>query len=309
MKLITRRKQDFFQTEKDFRYCAGAKKVYDEDYKEDGYGFIEWDAQISEIPVEKVKLLMLLPNKPQLKKGVFPDFIGKLSNLEHIVFDINFLKNDQAEKLPPSVISIILSRNLAYTDLLKDLLADKIEWNENVRLENLAALFIIADEEKIKITTEISAENLPSLKYLGFAFSNKDELETFRRFTALTDLEISNLRDFPVFGHIEHLPLFSLDLTGTNNKFDITGIKNLKTLRYLRLNGVRSEIDCNLFTKLPELTELVVLNSKKILNVEALLDCKNLVSISFLDCADPFKKGIAEKFDEDAYEIFDIKYA
>ena len=182
-------------------------------------------------------------------------------------------------------------------------------WNENVRLENLDALFIIADEEKTKITTGISAENLPSLKYLGFAFSNKDELETFGRFTALTDLEISNLRDFPIFEHIEHLPLFSLDLTGTNNKFEIAGIKKLKTLKYVRLNGVRSEIDCRLFTELPELTELVVLNSKKILNIEALLDCKNLVSISFLDCADPFKKGIAGKFDEDDYEIFDIKYA
>ena len=100
MKLITRRKQDYFQTEEDFRFCTGAKKVYDEDYREDGYGFIEWDAEVSEIPVEKVKLLMLLPNKSQLKKAVFPDFVGKLSALEHIVFDINFLKNDQAEKLP-----------------------------------------------------------------------------------------------------------------------------------------------------------------------------------------------------------------
>lgn len=309
MKLITQRKQSYFQTEENFRFCTGAKKVYDEDYKEDGYGFIEWDAEVSEIPVEKIKQLTLLPSKSQLKKAVFPDFVGKLSDLEHFVFDINFLKNDQAEKLLPSVSSIILSRNLAYADLLKDLIAEKIAWNENVRLENLDALFIIAAEEKTKITTGISAENLPSLKYLGFAFSNKDELETFGRFTALTDLEISDLRDFPVFEHIAHLPLVSLDITGTNNKFEMANVTKLETLKNLRLNGVRSEIDCRLFTGLPELTELVVLNSKKILNIEALLDCKNLISISFLDCADPFKKGIAAKFDESAYEIFDIKYA
>lgn len=309
MKSIARRKQNFFQTENEFRFCTGAKKIFDEDFKEDGYSFIEWDAQVSEIPVEKVKLLMLLPSKPQLKKASFPDFINELSSLEHIVFDINFLKNDQAEKLPATVKSLILSRNLTHADILKDLIKNKPEWNKNVRLENTEALFIIADEEKEKITTAISEENLPALKYLGFKFTAKDELDIFSRFTKLTDLELSDLRDFPVFEYIEHLPLFSLDITGTNNKFDIVNVKNLKTLNYLRLNGIRSEIDCRFFTELPELTELVVLNSKKILNVEALLECKNLVSISFLDCADPFKKGVAAKFDESAYEIFDIKYA
>lgn len=309
MDFITQRKQSFFQTEKEFCYCTGAKKIYGDDYREDGYGFIGWDAHVSEIPVEKVRLLMLLPSKPQLKKAALPDFIGKLSNLEHIVFDINFLKKEQVERLPPSVDSIILSRNLAYADLLKALTENKIEWNEDVRLENLGALLIIGDEEKTRITTRISAENLPSLKFLGFTFSSKDELETFRRFNALTDLELSNLRDLPIFEHIEHLPLLSLDITGANNKFDIAGAKRLKTLRHLRLNGVRSEVDCRLFAELPELTELVVLNSKKVLNVGALLDCKKLISISFLDCANPFKKEVARRFDQRAYEIFDIEYA
>jgi len=309
MKLITARKQNFFQTEMEFRYCTGAKKAYDENYREDGYGFIEWDADISAVPVNKVKALTLLPSKAQLKKAVFPDFVFGLSNLEHFVFEINFLKNRQAEKLPASVRSMILSRSLAYADLLKDLTANPVEWDENTRLENLQALFIIADTEKEKITTRISAAQLPNLKYLGFKFTNKNEIEIFSRFTELTDLELSDLRDFPVFENIAHLPLFSLDITGTNNKFDIAGVKNLKTLQHLRLNGIRVEIDCELFTELPELTELVILNSKKILNVEALLKCKKLKSISFLDCADPFKKGVGGKFNENDYEIFDIKYA
>lgn len=309
IKFITQRKQEFFQAEEQFRFCTGAKKTYDENYREDGYGFIDWNAEIPEIPVEKVKLLIVEPGKPQIKKAVLPAFVFGLSRLEHLVFDISFLKNKQAEKLPASLRSIMLTRRLAFSDILADLVKNKVEWHEDTRLENLEAIFIIADEEKEKITTKISAETLPNLKYLGFKFTNKDELETFNRFTDLTDLELSDLRDFPVFERIAHLPLYSLDLTGTNNKFDISGVKTLKTLKYLRLNGIRSEIDCNIFTELPELTELIVLNSKKISNVEALLDCKNLKSINFLDCADPFKKGIAAKFKEDNYDILEIKYA
>lgn len=309
MKFITRRKQSFFQAEQEFRFCTGAKKTYNENYREDGYGFIEWDVQISEIPVEKVKLLIVEPGKPQIKKAVLPAFVFELSKLEHLVCDISFLKNKQAEKLPASLRSMMLSRRLAFKDIVQDLVKNKVEWQDGTRLDNLEALFIIADEEKEKLTTKLSAENLPNLKYLGFKFTNKTELETFSRFSELTDLELSDLRDFPIFEHIAHLPLYSLDLTGTGNKFDISGVKNLKTINYLRLNGIRTEIDCNIFTEFPELTELVVLNSKKILNVEALLDCKKLKSINFLDCADPFKKGISAKFNEDNYEILEIKYA
>ncbi len=309
MKLITQRKQAYFHPPEQNKYCSGAKKVFEDDYEDDGYNFIEWNAQASDLPIEKIKLLALVPGKPQLKKAVFPDYVSELSSLEHIVFDISFLKNKQAEKLPASLRSLILSRNLAYLDVLKDLVKNKIEWDESVRLEKLEALLINAEEEKDEITSRISQENFPELKYLGFRFTDKSELNVFKRFSKLSDLELRDLRDYPIFEHIEHLPLISLDITGANNKFELSGIKNIETLKYLRLNGIRAEIDCQIFTDLPDLTELVILNSKKILNIEALLDCKNLVNISFLDCGNPFKKGVGDKFKERNYEMLDIKYA
>lgn len=309
MKLIVERKWSYFHPPEQFFYCSGAKKTFEDDYRDDGYHFIEWDTAAKDLPIEKIKLLTLAPGKPQLKKAVFPEYLSELANLEHAVFDINFLKNNQAEKLPAKIRSLILSRNLSYSDLLDDLIKNKIEWDESVRLENLEALFIIADEEKEGITATISDKVFPKLKYLGFKFTNKSELDIFERFPKLTDLELSDLRDYPIFEHIEHLPLISLDITGTNNKFDLADVKNLEALEFLRLNGIRSEIDCRIFTELPELTELVVLNSKKIINIEALLDCKNLKSISFLDCGNPFKKGIADKFKAEDYQMFDIKYA
>lgn len=309
MKFITQRKWAGFQPPQQFCYCCGAKKIYEDDYQNDGYGFIEWETPAEELPIEKIKLLSLAPSKAQLKKAVFPKFISDLTNLEHVLFDLNFLENGEIKKLPASVRSIILSRSLIYPDLWEKLIEDKIEWDESVRLESLESLLIIADEEKNGITNKISQENFPKLGYLGFGFSNKDELNLFRRFSSLSDLELSHLRDYPIFEHIEHLPIFSLDIIGANNKFDLSGVKNLKTLNFLRLNGLRSEIDCRIFTEIPNLKELVVLNSKKILNIEALLECEKLASINFLDCGNPFKKGIAEKFHSRNYEILDIKYA
>ena len=306
MKLITKRKWDKFQPNEKFWYCTGAKGVYEDDFKESGYNFIEWETNIKELPIEKIKLLNLVPSKPHLKKEIFPKFLSILKNLEHISFDLMFLRKEEIEKLPTSVRSVILSRDSKYADVWNQ---DNIEWDENTCLENLEALLIIADEEKTKLINHISQETCPKLNYLGFRFSNKEELDVFSRFSNLTDLELSYLREYPIFEYIKHLPIFSLDITGTNNKFALAEIQSLKNLQYLRLNGVRSEIDCQIFTELPKLEEIVILNSKKILNIQALLECKNLVSVSFLDCGNPFKKGIVENFNNKNYEILDIMYA
>jgi hypothetical protein len=307
MKFITSRKWSFFQPSEEFWYCCGSKKVYEEDYKEDGYNFLEWETPIGELPIERIKLLNLAPSKPHLKKAVFPKFTPDLTNLEHILFDLHFLRNGQISQIPTSVISMILSRSLGFPDLAKDLLGNKVEWDENMCLENLESLLFIADQDRI--TNKISEKHFPKLSYLGFKFSNDEELNLFKRFSKLVDLELSNLQDFPLFEYIDHLPLFSLDIVGANNKFDISKVGDLKTLNLLRLNGIRSEIDCQIFTELPELTEIVILNSKKVVNVEALLECKKLNSISFLDCGNPFKKGGSDKFADTEYEILDIKYA
>ncbi len=305
---IAERKWDFFQQPEKYCFCSGAKNECAE-LAEDGYRTIEWNSDVHGTDTEKIKLLHLAAGKSQIRKAELPPFVQSLKSLENIVLDISFLKNLEKDELPKSLRSITLTRNLRYPDILDELAENPVRWKKDIILENLSALKIIADDEKTGIIHSISKENFPVLKFLGFDVSEKAELSVFEKFSAISDIEILYLKDYDIFRRIEHLPLISLDLGGTNNKFDLSGIEKLKSLKFVRLNSVRSEIDCRIFKNLPDLKELIVLNSKKITNIEALLECSNLVSLDFLDCGNPFKKGIADKFDESAYEIFDIKYA
>jgi hypothetical protein len=306
MSYIGGRKWSYFHPANQFCYCSGSKTAC-QDLASEGYSFIPWNANAQNLPLENIKLLHLEPTKEQLKKAVLPSFTAELSRLKHAVFEINFLKKLGSKSLTSSLRSLVLSRNLAYRDLLEQLIADQIIWPTQ-SFKKLEALLIIADEEKDKLMEDISPSILPALRFLGFSLSKKSQLNVFKQFSNLTDLEITGLQDYPLFDYIAHLPLVTLDLGGSSKKFLVQGLASLKSLEFVRINSIRAEIDCGLFTALPHLKEIVILNSKNIRNVEALLDCPNLKSIDFLDCKNPFK-GVAKKFHERGFEHLDIAYA
>lgn len=306
---ITERSFDFFQQPSVNCFCSGAKSECARLVEDEGYSVIEWKADADRLPIEKIKLLDLVPAKAQVKKAVLPAFVAKLKNLENILFNLYFVKNIAAGQLPESLRSILFSRELDYEELIEEMEENPPVWNEDVTLPNVAAIKIIGGDEKTELLANLSPKNFPSLKFLAFDIADKSELDVFDRFPELTDIELLYLNNFDIFERVKNLPLVSLDLGGTNNKFKMSGVKDLKTLKFLRLNSVRAEIDCRDFAAMPELKELVILNSKKIQNIEALLDCEKLVSISFLDCGNPFKKGIGDKFKARKYEMLDIEYA
>lgn len=306
---IIERTSTFFQQSERFRFCCGSKRECAELVEDENFTAIDWNADASDLEIEKIKLLFVEATKAQLKKAELPPFVSGLDKLENTAFDLSFLRNLKPDSLPDSLRSLTLTRNLDYEDILDELVDDPVEWNKEIILKNLEAIKLIADDEKTSVIETISKEVFPSLKFLAFDVSEESELDVFQDFSALTDVELLYIKDYDVFSKLEHLPLISLDLGGTNNKFDLSGIERIKSLKFVRLNSVRSEIDCRIFKNLPELKELIILNSKKIVNVEALLECTNLVSIEFLDCNDPFKKGIAEKFKSKNYELLDIEYA
>lgn len=306
---ITERTSSFFQQSEKFRFCCGSKRECAELVRDENFEVIDWNADVSTSANEKIKLLFVEATKAQLKKAELPPFVKNLTKLENISFDLSFLRNLNQNSLPDSLRSLTLTRNLEHPEIIEALEDEPVEWREEIILKNLEALKLIADDEKTGVIETVSKEVFPSLKFLAFDVSEESELEVFEKFSALTDVELLYIKDFDVFSRLEHLPLISLDLGGTNNKFDLSGIEKIKTLQFVRLNSVRSEIDCRTFKSLPELKEIIILNSKKIVNVEALLDCENLASIEFLDCSDPFKKGIAEKFMSKNYESLDIDFA
>lgn len=304
MKLITERRWGRFHPQNSqYSFCSGSKLDYQENYREDGFGFIEWTAPASQLPIETIHEIVLLPTKAQLKKAVFPAFLSNLTRVQHAVFALNFLYNRQAEKLPLELKSLVLSRDLGQPAEL----SQSTGWD--TLPPGLQALLIIGDQEKLPVTGCLSQEKLPRLEHLAFTFTHTQELEVFQRFSSLTDLELTNLRDYPILQHVAHLPLVSLDLSGTTAKFDPSGLAKLSSLQMLRLNGLRCEFDCQLLGQLSNLQELVVLNSKKLRNVESLLQMKQLTRLSFLDCANPFKGGLYQRFIDHGFQEFDARYA
>lgn len=308
MNHLTQRRQTYFQQSNELRFCAGSKNECAE-LAADGYQVIDWDAEVDPRTIASIKLLHLVPTKQQLKKAKLPAFISRLVHLESLVLDLSFLRNLQADELPGSLRSLTLVRDLRYLDLIQDFSRRPVSWKDTIVLPRLEALMLVADDEKSGFLRSIAQRNFPSLRFLGFSLSDASELQVFEKFEQLSDVEVIRLGDCDVFTRLGALPLVSVSLGGTRQKFDLSPIKGFKTLEMVSLNGVRAEIDCEIFTELPGLRELSLLNSKKIKNIEALLGCPGLEHLRCLDCGNPFKKGIAQKFESRGFARLDIRFA
>ncbi|MFD7658546.1 hypothetical protein ACFV4N_31615 [Actinosynnema sp. NPDC059797] len=60
---------------------------------------------------------------------------------------------------------------------------------------------------------------------------------------------------------------------------------------------------------LPELVELTVLNSRKVVNARALLDCPTPAGVTFVDCGNPFKGGGKALFEARGFAHLDIDWS
>jgi hypothetical protein len=121
-------------------------------------------------------------------------------------------------------------------------------------------------------------------------------------------LELIHLKNVDVFDHIQ-APLRALELSSTGRDFPFRKLSAVSTLAALRLKGIRAEVDCAVFATLPELVDLTVIDTSKIVNVEALLDHPRLASIRFLSCGNPFKKDGKALFKSRGFAHLDIDYS
>lgn len=133
-------------------------------------------------------------------------------------------------------------------------------------------------------------------------------LRQIRDLPSLRHVELVDLKNTDVFDYLA-APLQALEIAGTGRDFPISRLASLTTVQALRLNGIRAEIDCTVFRALPALAEIIVLNSKKIVNTEALLDCPSLTSITFVNCGNPFKKEAKALFRTREFANLDIGYS
>jgi hypothetical protein len=288
-----------FHSDETSWYCTGSKTNCRE-LVADGYTFVDWDSALSTSAAANIELLAVNPSKTQLAKRKLPEFMRTLNRLQHLVMDLPFV--DGVDGAVSAVRSLVLARNWDYPDL------NSVENPDALNaFRNLEALRIVANHEKETITSTLSKVMLPALRSLEFTVTTQAEMETLQRFRALTDLHLGNVPR-SVWSSIDHLPLVALELSGFAKDFVFAPFIALAKLRYLRINGCRSEIDCAVFADMPNLTEIDFLNCKKLRNVEALLLCKKLKRLDVLDCGRPFR-GLSDAFTEHGYSELNIAYA
>ncbi|GLI10891.1 hypothetical protein YDYSG_69270 [Paenibacillus tyrfis] len=290
----------------DGSYCIGSKNEC-LDLVEEGYVRIPWGEVPSKEDYDKINRLILLPTASQLKKFKFPDFIKDLSQLQHLSIPFSLVTFLNKETIPASVKNLMLTNNYEHSVLFDDLKAhvfDPVFINFNA-LGFLGDYYDSGKDSLLNIDVLV----LQNLEYLRCYIDKKGlVLEEIKKMKNLNYLELAHVYGFDIFEHI-HGSLRILSITDTNKQFKIDHINRLTQLKILHLNGVKGEIDCSVFLDLPNLQEIIIHNSKKLKNVEKLLECKNLKSLEIVNCGTPLKKEGKALFQNHGFERLDIDYS
>lgn len=287
-------------------YCLGDKNRCSH-FEEDGAKRIPWGKRPSLSEYNLLEKLHILPNKKQVKNRVLPSFIRDLINLKFLNMPLPYVENIEESTLPVSISSLMITNTYEYNDLFE---SKDIIWPYAI-LPFIKALFFVGDYEPSMrwIRLGIHRDHFPALEYLKTFVDEKGVvLDSINRFDSLRFLEIEMLYNHDVFSAINS-SLLGLEISATKSKFPVSNLFKMETLQMLKMKGIKSEIDCNVFLSLPKLIEIEIYNSKKITNIELLLKCKKLETVTLVNCGKPLNKKNKKRFLDAGFEKLDIDYA
>lgn len=300
---LIKERSKYFDSDSNGLYCVGNKNLCAH-FEDDGAIRIPWDEAPDKKEFLSIEKIYLLPTRSQVAKATVPSYLKELRNLRFVCLPSPFIGRLKVTDLPDSVNSLMINCMDDYP------VTKGMTWPD-LTLSNVNGLMFLGDYEPALrwIEWRLTPEQVPGLKYLKTYVDKKGEvLNEIQKFGSLSHLEIEMVYDHDIAGKISSA-LTILDISVASVKFSVSNISNIKTLKSLRLRSVKGEIDCDTFTALPDLTELQILNSKKIINVESLLSCQRLKSVSFVNCGNPIKNETKVKFEHAGFENLDIKYA
>jgi hypothetical protein len=275
-------------------FCVGNAAECDH-YTEDGAVRIPWGGTPRPEDMTRIRALALCPTSAQLRKAALPAYLPDLVNLESLTLPAPLL---------PHLTSATLTSLVLGND---DGQAPSTPLAADVALPGLRALMWVSSFATPRLPQVV--DPLPPLEFLRTNVSGDEAvLRQLGDLPTLRHLELVDLKNVDVVDHLA-APLRALEIAGTGRDFPVARLASIPTLEALRLNGIRAEIDCAVFPALPELVDLTVLNSKKITNVEALLDCPKLAGITFVNCGNPFKKDGKALFKSREFAHLDIDYS
>jgi hypothetical protein len=274
-------------------FCLGSRQTCSH-FSDDGVTFVPWNSIISEERYLSVKKLYLKPTVSQLKKAHFPTYITNLNNLWYLSMPCRYINKITNTSLPDCLRSIMITTNYEYEN---DQSVLQISWQDNAVFPNVTALIFTADftPKGNAPYMKINSQMFPNLEFVRLVCDNKGKiLDTLKNLDKLRLIELENIRNSDPFDLITD-SVEGIRISAGGAKFNASKIVKLQNLNTIWLHGMKCEIDCSMFSGFKNLRELIIMNSKKITHPEQLLQCKTLTSIKFVNCGNPFNKGLKDK--------------
>ncbi|MFD9701770.1 hypothetical protein [Lentzea sp. NPDC059081] len=275
-------------------FCVGNADECDH-YVEDGAVRIPWRGKPQPEDLARVRSLALCPTDAQLRTAVLPSYLPDLVNLRSLTLPAPLV----AHLTSPALTSLVIGN--------PDGQAPSAPLAADTALPGLRALMWVSSYTTPRLPRV--ADPLPPLEFLRTTVTGDGAvLRQLEDLPSLRHLELVDLKNTDVVDHLA-APLRVLEISGTGRDFPVARLAAIPTLESVRLNGIRAELDCSVFPALPRLVQLTVLNSKRIVNVEALLDCPALASVVFVDCGNPFRREGKALFRSRGFAHLDIGYS
>ncbi|XVV08587.1 hypothetical protein ACQP2X_27490 [Actinoplanes sp. CA-131856] len=220
----------------------------------DGEARIPWNGSPSEPAL--VRALDVAPSAAQLRRPRLPEWLGDLPRLESLTV--------------PAALIGLLGDGVPRTLVIHGEGETPVALPGHVR----GILYVGSDLSRV-------VDPLPPLEFLRTEIDGLEgPREQLRALSTLRHLELVGVRNDDVLADIRS-PLETLEIAGSGRRFSMAGLP--PSLKVLRLNGIRAEIDCAL---LAGFDELDVLNSRKFANLDAIL---GIPRVRFVNCGNPFR--------------------
>jgi len=307
---------DFYQNKKKcIEYSDGKSYNSMSDLYRSKITLLPWGKQPSLEMLEDVCLLNIYPAEEYLFPKNMPPFINQFNKLKILKMPLVYALSLRSDSLPESVEHLILINELKQTNNLGKNKKERIQnlLFPNESFPNIKSLNLITLSSASMIADgylNINYSRFPNLEFLRCAVNSKDKFLFLESLTNLKHLWVSIGQNVNVFEQIKS-PIISLDIDGANVGIEFQKISKIPSLEIIRINSCCDEVDCREFFKLPKLKEIILLNSKGIKNIEALLEMPTLKSLDVLDCKGALTKQQKKIFENnlDKFERLSIDYA
>jgi hypothetical protein len=270
-----------------------------------GIARIAWGEVPTDEQRDELRILVLRPSPSQVLPALVPEWIAELPRCRELVLPILHLAELRPEQLPAMLDTLVFEASPRW---LGPDGSGAPSWPSALCLPELRGLVIAGN--MTSIPEGLRPELTPALARLSATMDKRGELiDRLAPFPNLRELELLHVANHDVFepldGEIE-----VLRLRGGGRHFPFDAITRWRSIVRLDLYDLQCTIDCEVLAGLPRLSEVRMSYCKKVVGVEALLECSELRSVTLVNCGRPFKDAaLRQAFVDHGFEQLEITRA